>query len=49
MTPDQARELVEWIAKKSQALAFGEIVVKISKHEGTVRFIERTVNERVKV
>lgn len=49
MTPDQVRELMDWLVKKSQTLDYGEIVLRVVCHDGDVKFIERQVCEKVKM
>lgn len=46
MTAGQAQELAEWIVKESAKIEFGEIVVRITRHAGQTRYIERTATSR---
>jgi len=38
--------LIAWLTEQAERIAYGEIVVKIIKHDGQVRIIEKTVCEK---
>jgi hypothetical protein len=46
MTTAEISAMVSWLARKTDALEFGEVVVRIVKHEGRIVRIDKSVTER---
>lgn len=49
MNPEQARELALWLAEKSAAMRYGTCQVLITVHDGQIRYIDKTVSEKMKI
>ena len=48
MKAEEAREIAKWIAGKSAEIAYGEIVVKVVKHNGQVFSVEKMTTEKTR-
>ena len=43
MTRPDAENLVKWLLEQSSKIDYGEISIKLVRHGGKVKFIEKTV------
>jgi hypothetical protein len=48
MNSEDYNELIRWLQMRSESIKFGEIVIKITLHDG-VRYIERSISEKTKI
>ena len=48
MNSSEFNKLAEWLQQQSDSIKFGEIVVKITLHDGA-RYVERTISEKIKI